>query len=143
MLTIPFHFITKQLSYIVFSFFFSDLIDDNSQTATIGHTTDHSRTPSPQKAIFTTTTKPNTTSSAVTNAQSPVHTSSPYTPPPSATTKNIPAQQTSIPSSNISVPKPFRSTTSIAPDTQNNHESVSILFLFPEKILLSSHETRI
>jgi hypothetical protein len=58
-----------------FFFFLSDIIDDNSQTVT----TDHSRTPSPQKAISTATIPP------------------------------IPPQKPPSSSVHMFVPKPFRS----------------------------------
>jgi hypothetical protein len=85
----------------------SDIIDDNSQTVTSGITTDHSRTPSPQKAISTTTVPP---IPITTNAESPIH--KPKTPP---------IQQTPISSLPMGVPKPFRS---------NNHESVGHIYFF-------------
>jgi hypothetical protein len=127
--------------------FFSDAIDDTSQTVTTGPTTEHSRTPSPQKPLsnsYSNTPPPpisKTTStirvSSITppNVQSPVYTFLPYTPPPSNiptsdTTTNIPVQQTPAPSLNIFAPKPFRSTASINLETQNSNEKVRIFFLF-------------
>ncbi|CAF4021276.1 unnamed protein product [Rotaria sp. Silwood2] len=110
---------------------FEDVVDDHSQTITAGPTTDHSRTPSPQKVISTTTVSPisitapktNIMPLSTTNVQSSVSTSLPYTSLPSDTTKTVPIQQIPTSSLNIFAPKPFRSTTSTNLDTNNNHES--------------------
>jgi len=125
---------------------FLDVIDDTSQTVTTAPTTQHSRTPSPQKPLsnsYSNTSAPpiSTTTSTIRvssitppNVQSPVYTFLPYTSPPSSIslsepTTNIPVQQTPTPSLNIFAPKPFRSTASINLDTQNNNEKVRIFFL--------------
>jgi len=114
------------------SILLSDILDDNSQTVVSAPTTDHSRTPSPQKSISTTIvpsisiTPPKTN----TNAQSPVYSFLSNNPPPSDTIKPLPIQQIPSSSLNMFAPKPFRSTTSINIDTQNNHESVRIDLLF-------------
>ncbi len=107
-------------------------MDDNSQTVTAGFTTDHSRTPSPQKATPFTTVSPSvsvpTTASSATDTQLPVYKFLPYAPPRTDPLKNNSAQQIPISSSlNMFAPKPFRSTAAINLDTQNNHESVGIL----------------
>jgi len=111
-------------------------MDDNSQTVTGGFTTDHSRTPSPQKATsFTTvspsvsvpTTKINTTASSTTDTQLPVYKFLPYAPPRTDPLKHNSAQQIPISSSlNMFAPKPFRSTASINLETQNSNEKVRI-----------------
>jgi len=128
--------------------FFSDAIDDTSQTVTTGPTTEHSRTPSPQKPLLNSylntpppppppisTTKSTIRVSSITppNVQSPVYTFLPYTPSPSTssksdTTTNIPVQQTPTPSLNIFAPKPYRSTASINLETQNSNEKVRLFF---------------
>jgi hypothetical protein len=112
-------------------------MDDNSQTVTAGFTTDHSRTPSPQKSTpFTTvspsvsvpTTKINTTASSTTDTQLPVYKFLPYAPPRTDPLKHNSAQQIPISSSlNMFAPKPFRSSAAINLDTQNNPEMVGIL----------------
>jgi hypothetical protein len=124
---------------------FLDVIDDTSQTVTTAPTTQHSRTPSPQKPlsnsysnisappISTTASTIRVSSITPPNVQSPVYTFLPYTSPPpsislSEPTTNIPVQQTPTPSLNIFAPKPFRSTASINLDTQNNNEKVRIFF---------------
>jgi hypothetical protein len=136
------------LNLSTLNLFFLDAVDDTSQTVTTGPTTEHSRTPSPQKPISNTysNTPAPTSISATTsnirvssmtppNVQSPVYTFLPYTPPPSSsiptanTTTNIPVQQTPAPSLNIFAPKPFRSTASINLETQNNNEKVRIFLL--------------
>jgi hypothetical protein len=97
---------------IIFSFFLSDTLDDNSQTVV---TTDHSRTPSPQKPISTPTI------SMTKNTQLPIYSCIPSSDP----TKAPPIQPTPTSSLNIFAPKPFRSNI----DPPNNPESVGIHFL--------------
>ena len=91
-------------SHLFFSFspersdsYHLDIVDDPSQA-----TTQHSRTPSPQKAMPSSTSPPKTTST-----QSPVYTFLPYTPPSSVPLNNPSSMSTSL---NIFAPKPFRST---------------------------------
>ena len=80
--------------------YFSDLLDDNSQTVVSAHTTDHSRTPSPQKSI------PSNAQSTVIKSPSPV-------------------QQSSL---NIFAPKPYRSTIDL-PTSQEQVGISYLLFL--------------
>ncbi|UJR31320.1 hypothetical protein I4U23_018818 [Adineta vaga] len=74
---------------------FEDIIDDSSQTLTVGLTTGHSRTPSPQKlasnsqpTILPVSPPPTTsrtipvTSPTPSNIHAPIYTFLPYTPPP-------------------------------------------------------------
>ncbi len=127
------------------SILLSDILDDNSQTVISAHTTDRSRTPSPQKSISTTIVpsisitppKTNTNLLSPTTAQSPVYSFLSNNPPPSDTTKTLPIQKTPSSSLNMFAPKPFRSTASINVDTQNNHESVRIHLLFSKHFLFS------
>jgi hypothetical protein len=113
---------------------YEDVVDDTSQTVTTGPTTEHSRTPSPQKPLsnlhsnlpassISTTSTISVSSATLPNIQSPVYTFLPYTPPPSSDAPiDIPVNQTPAPSLNIFAPKPFRSTASINLDTPNNNE---------------------
>jgi len=123
------------------SILLSDILDDNSQTVISAHTTDHSRTPSPQKSIVPsisiTPPKTNTNLLSPTTAQSPVYSFLSNNPPPSDTKKTLPIQKTPSSSLNMFAPKPFRSTASINVDTQNNHESVRIHLLFSKHFLFS------
>lgn len=86
----------------------TDLLDDNSQTVISAPTTDHSRTPSPHKPIYTTPTP---------SMSSPTHAQSLKSPP-------VPPRPSS--SLNIFTPKPYRSSN----DISNSHESVGLLSLF-------------
>jgi hypothetical protein len=116
---------------------YDDTVEDTSQTVTTGPTTEHSRTPSPQKPLsnppassISTTSTIRVSSTTPPNVQSPVYTFLPYTPPPSSNPTadkpiDIPVNQTPAPSLNIFAPKPFRSTASISLDTPNNNEKTT------------------
>ena len=113
----------KHISIVTVSILFSlilfcvDIVDDSSQA----HTTQHSRTPSPQKPMPSSTSMTKTT----TTTQSPVYTFLPYT-PPSSTTVNQPSASASL---NIVAPKPFRSTnldSSNSPDTVRIPRSIFV-----------------
>mgnify|MGYP002388375683 FL=1 len=80
---------------------YEDTTDDNSQTVVSVPTTDHSRTPSPQKPVI---------------SQSPIYeVVSHYTEP-------VKTQSTPSPSVNIFAPKPYRSNN----ESANHQESVGI-----------------
>lgn len=106
----------KPISIVTVSVLFCvDIVDDPSQA----HTTQHSRTPSPQKPMPSSTSMTKTTTTA---SQSPVYTFLPYT-PPSSTTINQPSASTSL---NIFAPKPFRSTNLDSPDTVRIPRSIFV-----------------
>ncbi|UJR15435.1 hypothetical protein I4U23_002378 [Adineta vaga] len=134
---------------------YEDIIDDNSQTVSTGFTTDHSRTPSPQKPLLTTRTtsppiytpitKTNTTPSPTGKPLSPVYTFLPYD-SSSTDINESPSVQPAVSSSlNIFAPKPFRSTASINLDTQNSQES-NMNYISPieafRRMLESSNTTK-
>ncbi|CAF0995484.1 unnamed protein product [Adineta ricciae] len=114
---------------------YEDLIDDNSQTVSTGFTTDHSRTPSPQKSTLTTAISPPIYTSVNKTSPNPSPTAKPLSPvytflryePSSTEPKHIPTSVqppvSSTASLNIFAPKPFRSTASINFDTPSNQES--------------------
>ena len=139
-----------------------DVIDDNSQTVTVGPATDHSRTPSPQKMFTLSQSNPpappvstssntnhlsNTMSTTASKEQAPVYTFLPSAsiappprpvppPPPPPSINNIPIQpSTTLPSTAASLtifaPKPFRSSTSLNLDSNNQSEFVSKLLDLP------------
>lgn len=97
----------------------TDLLDENSQTVISAPTTDHSRTPSPLKSIYTTPTP---------SMSSPTHAQSTKSPP-------VPPRPSS--SLNIFAPKPYRSSN----DISNSQESVGYsLCLFSPSSLSSIQE---
>ncbi|CAF3462205.1 unnamed protein product [Rotaria socialis] len=102
---------------------FEDVADDQSQTITTGPTTDHSRTPSPQK-ITSPLTLPSysvATPKIKSSIPSPVSSYIQFNPISSSdTTKVSPLQQIPTSSLNIFTPKPFRSTNS----TNTNESSI-------------------
>ncbi|CAM4810609.1 unnamed protein product [Rotaria magnacalcarata] len=100
-----------------------DVVDDQSQTITAGPTTDHSRTPSPQKITSPLTLPSYSVATPKTNSSisSPVSSYVQFNPISSSdTTKMSPLQQIPASSLNIFTPKPFRSTNS----TNTNGSSI-------------------